>query len=129
MSLNAVESILEKRLALIWGSTTPISWDNVRRNSIPGQEFIRAMVDGIGSENIALNCRREFYIFTVQVLTMSQSGSRYNSQLCDIITSGFDKYQEGYLLCTESYAQRVGEEKQWFQRNVYINLQYDNYNS
>lgn len=123
-STDLVDEVVES-VATISDFITPIKWDATRRRPLIGVSFIRCQVDGIGSRNLSLSCRREDYLFTIQVLVASEEGSRGCAILSDTIENGFKNYAEGYLLCKESFSQRVGDEKEWHQRNVTINVQYD----
>lgn len=127
MSLEEATKILETRLETIWVDTDNIDWDNVEFRTRHGQSFLRVSLDQIGSRFISLQCTRDTYLLSIQVLVPSEIGSKLCNQYSDTLLLGFKNFNSGYLRCLEGISRRVGEEREWYQRNVDIEVEYDNY--
>lgn len=127
MSSDAVRLILERRLATEWGSRTPIHWDDTNDKPVVGVAFIRCTLDGIDSEPISMNCDRDFDLFTIQVLTPKGLGSENSWELSDEVARIFRRYSEGTLVVNKVVNERVGKHDEWYQRNVLVDTQYDNF--
>ena len=127
MSNVIVNDILQKRLNAVWNNRTPIVWDNLNNTPVLGEAFIRCVLDAVDSSILSMSCTRTAYLFTVQIFTPSDDGVDPNLVLADIITSIFSNYIDGHLIVKRIYTERVGEEEQWHQRNVLIDLTYDNH--
>lgn len=127
MSSNKARRILESRLADKWGNTTPIYWDDINDKPVPGQAFIRCTLDAVDSETISIKCQRNYDTFSIQVFTPKGSGSEDNFALCDSLVQIFRGYTEENLICTRTLNERVGKENEWYQRNVTVDTQYDDY--
>ncbi len=124
---DKVRQILENRLNSEWASRTPISWDDFKYNPIVGVEFIRCTLDGIFADTLSLRCQREQYLFTIQVFSPYGDGASGNMVLTDQLTDIFLGFSEEYLTVQGVVAERVGIDKEWYQRNVLIEVQYDNH--
>ncbi len=124
---NEVRQILEDQLILAWGTTTPITWDDDPRVPRLGVDFIRCTLDGLDAQNISIKCQRENYLFTVQVFTKADKGSESNMALVDLIKKTYFGFSRGTLICKSVIDERVGAFNEFYQRNVLIDIQYDNH--
>jgi len=126
MSNQIVNDILEKRLNTEWVNRTPIAWDNLDYTPVRGEAFIRSILEAIGSDLMGITCLRVDYLYTIQVFTPSNEGVTSNLILADYVTAIFKNFGEGHLTVHQIATQRVGDEEEWHQRNVLIDVTYDN---
>ncbi len=124
---DRVRQILENQLSVEWGATTPIAWDDFEYKPIPGTDFIRCTLDGVDSETLAMKCQREHYLLSIQVFTEAGLGANNNMLLADTIMGIFFGFSEDTLICTTIVTERVGAYKEWYQRNVMIDVQFDHH--
>ena len=124
---NTVRQILEDQLIAEWGATTPITWDDFNRNPAVGINFIRCTLDGIGASPLSLKCQREDYLLTIQVFTKAGEGPKTNMLLADELKRIYLGFSSGHLIVKSVIDERVGVSKEFYQRNVLIDLQYDNH--
>ena len=127
MSDQIVSGILENRLNDEWGSLTPIAWENVEYTPSRGVAFIRPILDGIDAINLSVHCQRYFYLFTIQVFTPASESTQNNLMYVDAIKNIFRNFSQGNLFARKLYAERATSEKEWYQRNVLIDITYDEF--
>jgi len=125
MSSNTVRQLLETRLNSEWGASTVIFWDDSNKVPKTGVPYIRCTLDGIDSENLSITCVRDFDLLTIQVFTPKGAGAGANLLLCDELVRIFRNYAISTLLCFKVVNERVGNYKEWYQRNVIIDVQTD----
>lgn len=121
-----VRGIVETKLATLIG-TYKVFWDNMHFKEVPGTPFIACTIDCVYSNLIAIRCQREVYLIEIQILTPFGEGTLRNLQIADSIKDGFAYYASGDLVCTTSRISRIGQIKEWHQRNVLIDAHYDNH--
>ena len=124
---NEVSQILEDRLIAEWNARTPITWDETGRKPTVGVDFIRCTLDEIDAETISIGCTREYHLFTIQVFTKADKGRSDSMTLTAELKRIFSSYAHLTLLCTKAIDQRVGSFDSFYQRNVLIDVQYDNH--
>ncbi len=122
----AIREIIEEKLLALAG-TYKVAWDNAHFKESPGIPHMSCLIDNTYSENIAFGCQREYLLITIEVFTPFGEGSNRNLQIADTIKDGFAKYADGYLTCTTSRIARIGQVKEWHQRDVLIDAYYDNH--
>ena len=127
MSEEHVRKAIEERLATIWGSTTPIAWDDDSQfTPKKGEDFIRPSFECIGSSNIAIKCERNNYLLTIEVNTVKGKGSGTNLRHSDTIKDGFVYQTFDGVVFKNGEVKRTGQIREWYQRRVLINLYYNN---
>lgn len=126
MSHETVTDTLEQQLKLWWGTRTPIAWDNLDYTPTIGVAYIRSTIEMVDSEPLGIGCSRDYYLYTIQVFTPSNKGVRSNLILIDHITDIFKNFIQNDLTVHKIVPERVGEEEEWHQRNVLIDVMYDN---
>lgn len=122
----AIRQIIEEKLLALAG-TYKVAWDNAHFKETPGIPHLACTFDNTYSENIAFGCQREHLLIEIQVFTPFGEGSNRNLQIADSIKDGFSRYSYGYLTCTTSRIARIGQVKEWHQRDVLIDAYYDNH--
>lgn len=125
MSLVNVQTILEQRLEAIWAAQTNIFWDNTKQRQ--DAAYICPTLDQLDDEPLGIGCSREIYQFTIQVIVRKDIGSKLINEYSDLLVTSFRNYASGNLLCKEALSVRAGNEEEWFQRNVEITVQFDQY--
>lgn len=127
MSETLVYTIIESRLSAFWADRTPIKWEDSNIKISPGSPYIKPSIDGIATESKGLGCSRNTYLLTVRVFTKRDLGPKSNLQYCDIVINGFSNYTEGNLMAYPGRSHRIGNYKEWYIRDVLIEVEYDNY--
>lgn len=126
MSEEYVRRVIEERIQSIWGSTTPIAWDDSEFKPSAGVAFIRPFFESISSENIAIKCERNYYLLTIEVNTPKGIGSSQNLQYADTLKNAFVYQTFEGVKFENGTVRRTGHIKEWYQRRVLINLYYNN---
>ncbi len=125
MSDVAVMQIVEPKLDSFWNDRTALVFDDQRYISKNGVSFARCFIEHVFSETKSMKCQRETHLMTVQVFTPANDGTFVNKTNCDSIIAEFFGYSDGQLIVTGGRSERVGNEKEWYRRDVLIDIQYD----
>lgn len=122
---EAANTLIEDRLRALW-STTLIDWDNVEFAPIRGTSFIRLQIEWIDANVVSVGGRNrgEGYI-NLSVFTPSNTGTEIISTMCDDLATIFNKYDTGNLRFKIARTIRVGEQEQWYRRDVIVPFTYD----
>lgn len=122
---EAANTLIEDRLRTLWTDTL-IDWDNVEFTPVRGTPFVRlqiewtdAIVTSIGGRN-----RGEGYI-NLSAFIPSNTGTESISTTCDDLATIFNKWDTGNLRFKIARTVRIGEQQQWYRRDVIVPFTYD----
>jgi hypothetical protein len=123
--IESLEHILEKFLQDNW-TATPIAFDNVQFNEVRDIPFIRMQTEWADSYYAGVNRERfEGYIF-ITIYVAANQGIKESAELADEIINLYKALTEPHLIIKAARNVRIGQIKEWYQRNVVIPFQYDN---
>ena len=127
MSLALVNKALESQLRTHWSDPNNIAWDNLNYVPKRGQKFIRTMLDVVDSEPLGMGCRRVYYLLTIQVFTQRNIHSKEALNMADSIVSIYNGFEDAStkLYVSTISASRVGDEEEWYQWNVLVDVTND----
>jgi hypothetical protein len=128
----AAREAIQSAFFTVWGSTTPIAWDNDDfdptkinvpwvRVSIQFSSGSIASIGGVGDRFY-----RAFGIVFVQIFTLAGSNAKLNDTYAQMAKDVFKGVQlAGGLWFRETQVETVGPDGKWFQQNVSSEFQYD----
>lgn len=127
MSDEIVRQIIETRLQDNW-IETQIDWDNIRFNPKRGDAFISPIISEDESEIKGINCIKRKYTLLIEVRVSKNSGTALVNSYATQLKNLFEGYAEDNFYCLKGRTERVGNSKQWHQRNVILQCRYTDYN-
>jgi hypothetical protein len=117
-----VNEILVNRLRDQWMNRTEIAWDNVKFTPKRGEAFIRYTLDCYDSDAINIQCQKLYYLLTLQVFTPTSEGPDESLVLSEYLRDIFVGFRVDKLTVVNIRSERVGEEEEYYQRQVLIDL-------
>lgn len=125
---EAANTLIEDRLRALWTDTL-IDWDNVEFKPVRGTAFVRLQIEWVDANVVSVSGRDrgEGYI-NLSVFIPSNTGTEAISTICDDLATIFNKYDTGNLRFKIARTIRVGEQEQWYRRDVIIPFTYDECN-
>lgn len=117
MSDEIVRNIIETRLQDNW-VLTEIDYDGVRYVPRKGVSFISPMISEVPARQKGFKCISRTYTLLVEVRVPKNTGTATINSYCDALKTLLEGYEEGNFYCMAGEAARVGNSKQWYQKNV-----------
>lgn len=123
MSDLIVKQIIEKRLNDNW-ELTPIAWDNLNFHPDDGISYIAPILTPVDSIRRGFGCLRTQYLLTIEIRVKKGEGGKNAESYCDLLKSFFVGFQSGNFNCIKGHSQRIGFNRQWFQKNLLLTCYY-----
>lgn len=123
MSDEIVKEIVETRIQDNW-VLTDVDYENIRYNPKRGIPFITPIINGDGVEKRGLNCKREDYTVLIEIRVQKNTGTALIASYAKQLKELFEGYTEGNFYCVKGYTQNIGNQGQWYQRNVVLTCRY-----
>jgi hypothetical protein len=124
MIYEDAERIIELTLQTHW-TKTPIDFDNVPYDSRHGQAFVRLQIEWYDGESIGPMRHRYGGYIMLSVFVPGKIGSRLSAQYIDQLQAIFYGLKHEHLQILPGRVQRVGDNREWYQRNLLIPFTYD----
>ena len=120
---SSINNAFTNRLSTNW-STTDVAWDNVPYESTEGQEWVRAVLLPVTTENAAMGTAKKHYgIFWLQVFTPLNSGTGRGYELAEMLDGIFGNSNFDDVVCYASEITRTGDDGNgWYQTDVKVNF-------
>lgn len=136
MSFQDVQETLEVRMDTEWGNTSKkkvkVAYANANFKPTRGKTWMRFTVnmgDGIqASMGATVKQERHFGVIIVQIFVGENETTRVARELADLVGNIF-RYQNlpGNIICRSPKIVEVGTLEGWWQTNVQIEFQYDDF--
>ena len=117
MSDEIVREIIETRLADNW-ALTDVDYDGVRYVPTNGKPFITPLISEDQAVIKGFKCITRGYTLLIEVRVPKNSGTAVINSYCTQLKALFERYEEGNFYCLSGVAMRIGNSKQWYQKNV-----------
>ena len=118
-----INNAFSSRLNTNW-AVTPIAWDNVPYSPVANQEWVRALLIPVDTENANLGkSTNRIGMFWLQIFTPLKEGSGRAYELADMLSAIFANQQFSDVVCYAAETTRIGDEGNgWYQVNLKINF-------
>ena len=122
---EAANTLIEDRLRALWSGTL-IDWDNVEFAPVRGIPWVRLQIEWVDANQISAGGldRGDGYI-NLSSFVASNTGTLNVSIMCDQLAAIFNKWNTGALRFKVARTVRVGEQEQWYRRDVLVPFTYD----
>lgn len=134
MSFTDAQILLEKKFADGWGNTIPCAFTNVPFSQPAGGKFVRFnIIPGDGSTASLGDSKlvRQLGVVMLQIFTAKNAGNKDANVLADagaVILRNKQWTQNGMTVNTRApYRQEVGERRDYYQVNLIVPFQVDEY--
>lgn len=120
---NEINNAFSTKLGAEW-TETDIAWDNAPYEPIVGQEWIRATLIPVNTENASLSANTKYIgIYLVQIFVPLQGGSGRAYELSNIVELMFANTEFSEVVCYSAETLRTGDDGNgWYQLNVNVNF-------
>lgn len=127
MSDAIVRKIIENRLKDNW-VLTPIDLENFRFVPKRGISFISVVLSEDDSTKNGFQCTKRIYSLIIEVRVPKNTGSTTMDSYCTLLKELFEGHSEGNFNCFTGHSARVGNSRQWYQKNVTFQCKYKDTN-
>lgn len=128
MSLVTTDRAILGHFNTQWGTTTPVSWDNIPYTPTAGTSFIEVKHRPNGkSTSIGRGCTRRFGLVSVNVYQAVGTTPQSGLALADSVETIFDDADISGITFYSPRTTTVGQVDGWYVTNITVDYRKDEY--